>query len=805
MKKSILLCLSMFSINMLSAQNLSEIKVTLSDLEGYPVTKASVIMDGETQSVHVSSDGEFQIRNLSAGEHKIVVHSPEYHPLTQTFSLGQNEKLVLSYTLKHKRDIDGIDVYGNRSTEGLDAIVRLPVSPREMPQTISVVPKIVIDEQGAQTITDVSRNVAGVTLFGTYGGVRESMSIRGYRGTPVLKNGILMDSDFRSGAILTDISGVDNVQVIKGSAAITQGIGNGLGSAGGVINVVTKTPQFVNKGEVSLSSGSWGLFRPAFDYQTVLDKKESVAFRLNGSYQRKDSYKSYVRNNRVYFNPSLEWRPDNKTKITLESDYFNDNTTPDKGTVNLSDINENNLYEMPHNKFLGWKTDNTHTQSTTYSAKIVRELGNKLSLRALYSSSTNNIEDIGASISQKKGEYNLINRSLSKAKSTDKNKVFQIDLIGKDLYTGAFKHTFQAGFDYKTGEKSAVSYVYAKSSNPAKPETSIPIDINYQIDVLGQISNILTLPNGVSLSDLKENGTTITESGVYGITAMDMVNFKNIAALTFGLRYSADSKRTNPNAANEAWDPFVGLMITPVKNISLFGNFATTTNLRSANNPMADGGTIGASVSNQVEVGIKTDWLNNKLGFNATYFYIKNGNIAYQVYENGIQTPFYEKAGDLNRSGIELEAVGNILNNLKVILGYAYLDVQYHKSPSYVDGSRSMNAPRNTANGWVRYAFDRGFLQNLSIGLGVYYVGDRPVNEWSTVTDGHGTTPGIKPFNMPAYTTVNAQLGYLYKNMELQVFFNNIFDEIGYTSYYRGGYINQIDPQNIGVKLSYHF
>lgn len=58
---------------------------------------------------------------------------------------------------------------------------------------------------------------------------------------------------------------------------------------------------------------------------------------------------------------------------------------------------------------------------------------------------------------------------------------------------------------------------------------------------------------------------------------------------------------------------------------------------------------------------------------------------------------------------------------------------------------------------------------------------------------------------MPAYTTINAQVAYTFKHLTTRVFFNNIFDEIGYSSYYRRGYINQIDPRNFAVNLSYSF
>ena len=159
----------------------------------------------------------------------------------------------------------------------------------------------------------------------------------------------------------------------------------------------------------------------------------------------------------------------------------------------------------------------------------------------------------------------------------------------------------------------------------------------------------------------------------------------------------------------------------------------------------------------------------------------------------------------MKRDGIEVELNGRILSNLQVMLGYAYLDARYDDSPSYVNGSAPMNAPKHTANGWVNYTVDRGPLRGLSAGVGVYYVGKRPVNEFSNAYDGHTYNPGVKPFDMPAYTTVNAQLAYKVGHVTTRVFFNNVFDALGYNSYYRGGYINQIDPRNFAAQVSYSF
>ncbi len=249
-------------------------------------------------------------------------------------------------------------------------------------------------------------------------------------------------------------------------------------------------------------------------------------------------------------------------------------------------------------------------------------------------------------------------------------------------------------------------------------------------------------------------------------------------------------------------------MVTPIENVNIVGSYTTSTSLRNASYILTDRVTRAvASRTKQFETGIKSDWLNNRLRFNFTYFHIFTDNLVNSEYEAGKTKPtgYYYKAGDLVRDGIEVELNGRVLENLQVMLGYAYLNARYKNSPSYVNGSAPMNAPTHTANGWVDYTINKGPLKGLSAGVGVYYVGKRPVNEFSTKYDGHTFNPGVKPFDMPAYTTVNAHLNYTYSKFTARVFFNNIFDELGYNSYFRGGYINQIDPRNFAAQVSYRF
>ncbi|HFK5505494.1 TonB-dependent siderophore receptor [Elizabethkingia anophelis] len=723
---------------------------------------------------------------------------------TSFFVLGGlmvNAQTKKTDTLSSKdKEIEQVELFGERKKqpEGLEVITRLPLKTRDQIQSISVISYKVIEDLGGLTVTDVAKNIPGVTQFGSYGGTRESMSIRGYRGVPVLKNGVQLDSDFRTAGMLTDMQGVESIQVIKGSAAVTQGIGDGLGSAGGVINVVTKVPKFINQTNVGFRYGSWDFYRPTLDFQRVLDTKGRVAVRFNGAYQNSNSFRRFINTERIYVNPSIAIRPDDKTEIVMEMDYMHNNTTPDRGTVNLAKGDVEAIYNMPGRKFLGFSSDNAKTETFNFSTTASRKLTDKLKLRAAFISSSYQSEIIGAALApvDRNNPNQYRNRTLTRSDREDLNKVFQFDFIGADVMTGFMKHTFQVGFDWKESNVTTTSY---KSKN---------VD---RINVLEDINN--ALPGNIDAKNfdlIDKNPIINTKTPTVGLMAQDVITFNRYIKAHLGIRYSR--LNGSDKETSYAWNPSFGIMLSPIENVNVFGSYTSTTSLRSSNNVLASGGTVGASTTKQWEAGIKSDWLNERLRFNVTLFDIKTDNLSYEVLTNGNSTGTYALAGNLKRRGVEVELIGKILPNLQVMTGWAYVDAQYKDSPSFVNGSAPINTPKHSANAWLNYRFNQGILEGLDVGAGIYYVGKRPVDDYkqtySNAANGHvnGTLPGEKPFKMPDYTTVDAQLGYALKNgFGVRVFFNNIFDRVGYSSYFRGGYIDQIQPRNFAVQLNYKF
>src|SRR5690606_6842973 len=112
---------------------------------------------------------------------------------------------------------------------------------------------------------------------------------------------------------------------------------------------------------------------------------------------------------------------------------------------------ENKIYDLSHDTFLGLANDKSLTSNRTYALRFKRELNDKLRLNGAFYKSNLDLDDKGASlgsvVKDAAGEsiYNQRNRGYSVSTRKDNNNVLQFDLIGDDIETGGISHTFQVG------------------------------------------------------------------------------------------------------------------------------------------------------------------------------------------------------------------------------------------------------------------------------------------------------------------------------------------------------------------------
>jgi len=756
---------------------------------------ATIILKELNTGTSADENGNFVFKNIAEGIYTLKVSAIGYKSTQMQIQLQSEDLNGLTFKLEFDEALGEVEVFGNRfkHPDKIEALTRLPLEPYEQIQSISVISDKLIKQQGVLTISEATKNVPGVYTFATYGNKRESMSSRGFRGIPILKNGVRVHSDFRGTGILTDMQGVDNIQVLKGAASITQGVATDLGSPGGVINIVTKTPKYYYGGEASLRVGSFGLVRPTFDVYGPINEDKTLAFRIDGSLERSESYRDMISSERFYINPSLEWKIDDKTTLTMEMDYFTDSRTPDLGTVNLAENNENAIYDLPHDVFLGFENDRSNTENKTYAIRLNRVLSDKLSLKGAFYRSTLTLDDKGANLGDAikidaQSVYHLRDRGYNISTRNNDNNVVQLDLIGEDVQTGKISHTFQIGFDYRTTE-------YSTFSQAANNIDTVDVLVN---------SNSHALPQNLDFSTPRTGGA---RSKAIGFVAQDVITFNSWLKTFLGLRYSTvETIAETENNRSESFNPLAGVIVSPIENVNFFASYTNSSYPRSASRIGENGEELGNERYDQLETGIKTNWLNSRLRFNLTFFKINNKNINLPVYdENWVATGFYQKGGNDQRQGIEVELTGRISPNLELITGYSYIDAQYKEHTSYVYGSAPLNTPKHTFNAYANYSF-MGDLEGLSLGAGAYFTGERPINDWSAGPVTHeGIVPNQKPFNVDAFTLVNAQASYNFnEHWNLRLLANNIFDKIGYNAY-RTSYINQTDPRSFRAIVNYSF
>ncbi|MCX2741240.1 TonB-dependent receptor [Pontibacter anaerobius] len=792
------------------AQRMNSVTGRVIGDNGQPVSAASVVLENTRYGTITDEQGNFEITRVADGTYQVRAILLGFTCEPQQVTLRQCNTQEVMLSLKPKASqISEVEVFGerNKQPEKLDAITRLPLKPSEQIQSISVISEKLIEQQGALTVVEGVRNVPGVYTYATYGGVRESISSRGFRGIPTLKNGVRVMTDFRGQGFSTDMQGVESVQVLKGASSVTMGASTDLGGPGGIVNIVTKTPKFKNSGSVSFRAGSWGLIRPTFDVQRVLDKNNKVAVRLNGAYENGGKFRDHMSNESFYFNPSVEWRPNNRSTLTLEMDYFNEAQNIDPGTVNLSVGNkENQIYDLPSDRYLGFESDKTDLKHSTYTARYNYNLTSNLYLRGALFNSNYNSDAIKTNLSTlradaEKGinteQVNWYRRSIAHNSTREDNStVLQLDLVGRKIETGKINHTFQVGVDYRYIDLFQPTY------------NSIAVD---EINVFDPATITHTLPE--NLPAFERTGGTQSYDYRFGATFQDVVQLTKWARLYGGVRYSTNKTRSEDetSATTEFWNPLAGVMFTVKDGLNIFGSYTNSTNPRSAAVVDVNGDPLGAERIDQLEAGIKSEWLNDRLRFNLTFYKINNKDMnlkAYTVDENGtvLETGYYIKGGNDERKGVEVELTGRVLENLEIVTGYAYIDAQYKDHTTFVPGSAPNNTPKHTFNAYANYTISTGLLQDLNLGAGAYYLGKRPYNDWTIEgVQYHNIEPNTAPWHNKAYTIVNAQLGYEFeKHWGVRALFNNLFNEVGYDAY-RSNFIDRIQPRNFSGVVTYKF
>jgi iron complex outermembrane receptor protein len=257
--------------------------------------------------------------------------------------------------------VDEIVVLGRRR---IDRVNGSDVVTERMSQASIALDRAILDDYGVRRLADALELVSGISQQNNLGGLRDNYAIRGFLGTPdtgaeYFVDGFLANRGFGPPR---DPANVERIEVLKGP------VGAVFGSVdpAGVVNVVTKKPQFRTGGRFTASAGSFDTYRLEGDVESLLD--HSLSIRLVGAIENSDGFRDYVDLRRRLFAPSVSWRPAEGTTLTYQGEYIEFRSPFDRGIPAIGDDAE----AVPREHFLGEPGDG-RVSSTNWRHELTLE------------------------------------------------------------------------------------------------------------------------------------------------------------------------------------------------------------------------------------------------------------------------------------------------------------------------------------------------------------------------------------------------------------------------------------------------
>jgi catecholate siderophore receptor len=594
---------------------------------------------------------------------------------------------------------------------------------RDIPQTVTVIPREVFEEQGATSLRDVLRNVSGISVQAGEGGTPagDQLSIRGFSA----RTDLFIDGVRDFGGYSRDPFNFEQVEVFKGPASSI----SGRGSTGGSINMVSKTPKLDQFIGGSIGVGSDDYQRLTLDVNQPLTDLdiEGAAVRLNGVWHESDTPgRDIVGDSRWGIAPSLALGLGTPTRLTLSYFRLDQDNVPDYGipwvpanTGPLADYSDQ-APPVEYSNFYGLVARDYEKVTTDLAtAELEHDASDSVSIRNI---TRYGITDRDSIITAPR----FVNANVS----TD---IRRNDWKSRDQTDEILANLTDVNWDFETGpvEHALVTGV----------ELTHETELNYTRVATGPDSPVTDLYNPNPYDPYTEN---IQRNGAYAesiannfaVYAFDTLKLSEKWELSGGLRWDHfdidyTSVATNGVAAplgrtDEMLSWRAGLVFKPAENGSIYVGAGTSFNPAGEGLTLSTAQTAAANLnvdpeeSQTVEVGTKWDFFEERLSLNAAVFRTVKSNARTQDPADPNDVIVLE--GEQVVQGVELGIAGRITRDWQVFGGYTWLmsEITESQDPTEI-GNELSNTPEHSANLWTTYQLPF----RLEVGGGVQYVGSR--------------------------------------------------------------------------------
>ena len=765
-------------------------------------------LKNSTKGSQTNDYGVFEVSNIETGDHILEISYLGFKTKEIPFSISANTNLNLETIILYEGNeiLNEVILEGERrnkfSRKSTAYVSKLPLKDIENTQVYSTITNELLKSQFVTNFDDALKNATGIEQLwsstGRGGDGAGYYSLRGFSVQPQLVNGL---PGLTNGTI--NPANIERIEVLKGPSATL--FGNAVSSYGGLINVVTKKPYAGTGGEISFTSGTYGLNQIVGDFNTALSKEDNLYFRINTAYTTEQSFQDAGFRKSFFIAPSLSYKVNNKLSFSFYAEITQaEQTNPMFLFLNRSAPTvASNLDELGYNNKLSFTSNDLTLKNPTqnYRAEMDYKLSNNWQSQTLLSKSSTSTNgyysylfDYGIL------EGNTYSRFINKQNANTQTTDIQQNFVG-DFKIASLRNRMVIGVDYFNATQTDNSTGYAfygnitpngnsNGDNPFTPEIE---DDLYPLSTSG-VDAILA-SQGVSNIQSKYH--------IYSLYASDVLNITDHLSAMVGLRldhFDNEGDFSNPedDFDQTTLSPKFGIVYQPIKDkLSVFGNYQngfTNVAPQLVGNP--DEGpqtlqTFDPEQANQVEVGIKTNLYSNRLNITASYYDIK---VQDRVITDP-SSPFNKiQGGEVVSKGFEIEINANPINGLNIRAGYSNNDSETTKSDNTeIVNRRPLEAgPETLYNFWANYEIQEGTLQGFGIGAGFNGASERFAINYESTGE----------FILPSYTIANASVFYQAEKYRIGLKLNNAFNK----EYYKGwSTISPQQPRALLANISYQF
>jgi len=647
------------------------------------------------------------------------------------------------------------------------ASAKYPTSLHQVPQTIEVVSRDVMDEQGATTLTDALRNVPGITLQAGEGGgasrtAGDSFNLRGFS----VNNSIFVDGVRDDGLIGRDMFNIEQVEVFMGPT----GSDVGRSTAGGYVNLVTKTPHAAPAYVGQYSVGDAGQNRVTFDVNQPLSLRPSTwwsrsAIRVNGLWQ--DSGvpgRNEVSRGSRGLAPSLSLGLGTATRVTIAEQSLRQNNVPDYGIPGAAwsaeplapttvlaahPVDQHNYYGSP-------AVDYDHARDDAGTIRVEHDLASNLTIRNQTAYNRTSREAVITSI-QSPASFDPSTElvTLSRQGNEQRNSILSNQTNATAQFsTGRARHAASAGLELSSEELYTPTMTGVGTRAPVsiyQPNPDDPV-IGYAPSLTGAFSLGRTATAALYGFDTvnlgmkwQVNGGARWEHYDTTFLAVDATGAATTdAAARDGLWSGKAGVVFRLSSAGNAYAA-VGTTATPPGT----ANFTLSAQANNQNNP-----NVKPQRSTNVEAGTKWDLAGGRAAITAALFHTVNANVIYTV-DATATPPIFNQDDGQRINGATVGVTGHPLRAWQIFANITYLDSHLETQSAANDGKRLTLTPTFSGSVWTTYQIS----QRLSLGGGVRSTGLVYVNAANTIiSPGYRVVDGFAEYGVNRHLTLRLNI-----------------------------------------------